>query len=83
MNTFMSGQNGHHFADSILRFIFLNENCSALSEISPKCIPKGLINNDLALIQAIGWCQASDKSLSEPMMSQFTDAYMCHSASLS
>ena len=31
----------------------------------------------------MAWRQAGDKPLSEPMMVWFTDAYMCHLASMS
>ena len=38
----------------------------------------GPINNILALIQIMAWSQLGDKPLPEPMMTQFTDAYMRH-----
>ena len=31
----------------------------------------------------MAWRQTGDKPLSEAMMEQFADAYMCHSASMS
>ena len=49
-------------------------------KISPKFIPKGPINNILALVQIMAWRRTGDKPLSEPMMTQFNDAYMRHSA---
>ena len=36
------------------------------------------IDNKPALAQIIDWCQAGDKLLPEPMMTQFTDTYMQH-----
>ena len=38
----------------------------------------GPINNIPALIQKMAWRQTGDKPLSEPMLTQFTDAYMRH-----
>ena len=36
--------------------------------ISLKFVPKGPINNILALVQIMAWCPSGDKPLSEPMM---------------
>ena len=30
------------------------------------------------LVQVMAWCRQGNKPLPEPMMTQFTDAYMCH-----
>ena len=38
-------QNGHHYADDILKYIFLSENVWILIKISLKFVPKGPINN--------------------------------------
>ena len=46
--------------------------------MSMKYIPKGLIDNKLALVQVIAWRRAGDKSLPKPILAQFTDAYMRH-----
>ena len=45
VNTLRVRQNGPHFADNILKCIFLNENVWILIKISSKFAPKGLINN--------------------------------------
>ena len=45
--------------------------------------PKGPINNMPVLVQIMAWRRTGDKPLSEPMMAQFNDAYMRHSASMS
>ena len=50
-------------------------------KISFKFVPDGAINNIPALVQH--WCRPGDKPLSEQMMTLITDAYMCHSASMS
>ena len=49
---------------------------------SLKFVPKGPINNTPALVQIMAWPRTGDKPLSEPMMTQFNDAYMRHSASM-
>ena len=48
-----------------------------------KFVPKGTINNTPALVQIMVWRRTGDKPLSETMMTQFNDAYMRHSASMS
>ena len=60
-NTLGPRQNGRHFADDILKCIFLNENIWISIKISLKFVPKGPINNIPALVQIV----AGDKSLSE------------------
>ena len=44
---------------------------------------KGLINNELALVQIMAWCQRGTKPLSESIMASFIDTYMHHFASIS
>ena len=43
----------------------------------------GPINDIPTLVQIMAWRRPGDKPLSEPMMTQFNDAYMRHSASMS
>ena len=83
INTLRPRQNGRHFPDDIFKRIFLNENVRILLKISLKFVPKGPINNIPALVQMMAWRRTGDKPLSEPMMTQFNDAYMRHSASMS
>ena len=61
-------QNGRHFADDIFKCIFLNENVWIPIRISLKFVPKGPINNILALVQIMAWRRSGVKPLSEPMM---------------
>ena len=68
LNTLRPRQNGRHFADDIFKCIFLNENVSVAIKISLKFVPKGPINNILALVQIMAWRRPGDKPLSEPMM---------------
>ena len=41
-------------------------------------VPKGPINNIPALVQIMAWQWPGNKPLSEPMLTQLTDAYMRH-----
>ena len=60
-------------ADGIFKHIFLNENAI---QISLKFLPKCSTDKKAALFQVMVWRQISDKPLSEPMLTRFTDAYM-------
>ena len=50
VNTLRPRQNGRHFADDILKGLFLNENAWIPIEISLKFVPKGPIDNIPALV---------------------------------
>ena len=78
VNSSPLGQNDRHFTDNIFRCIFVNEKFCILVKISLKFVPKGLIDNKPALVEIMAWRQIGDKPLSEPMLTQFTDAYMRH-----
>ena len=78
INSSPAGQNGRHFADDIFRCIFLNENICILIKISLKFVPKGPIDNNPALVEIMARRRIYDKPLSEPMLVQFTDAYIRH-----
>ena len=71
-------QNGRRFADDIFRCIFVNEKFCIFIKISLKFAPNGPIDNNPALVQIVAWCRIGDKPLSEPMLTQFTDAYKRH-----
>ena len=81
LNTLRPRQNGRHFADDILKYIFLNKNVWISIEISLKFVPKGPINNIPALVQIMAWRRPGDKTLSEQMMVRLPT--MRHSASMS
>ena len=68
INTLGHRQNGRHFADDILKCIFLNEIVWIAIKISLKFIPKGPINNIPSLVQIMAWRRPGDKPLSEAMM---------------
>ena len=50
LNSSPTEQNGRHFADDILRYIFMSEKFCILIKISPKFVPEGSINNNPALV---------------------------------
>ena len=66
-------------ADDIFKCIFLNENDKIPIWISLKLVPRSPIDDEPALVQVIAWRRTGDKPLPEPMLTQFTDAYMRHS----
>ena len=70
------GQNGRHVVDDIFKWFFMNEKSCILIQILLKFVPKGPIDNESPLIQVMAWRRTGDKPLSEPMLAQFTDAYM-------
>ena len=72
----LTQQNGRHFADDISRYIFLNEKFYILIRFSLKFVAKGTIDNKWALVQVMDWRLFGAKPLPEPMLIQFTDAYM-------
>ena len=57
-------------ADDIFEWIFV------------KVIPESPTDSKKALVQVMAWRQPGDKPLPEPMVTQFTDAYVRHSASM-
>ena len=63
------------FADDIFKCIFLKW---ILIQISLNFVPRSPIENKPALFQVMAWRRIGVKSLPEPMMAQFTDAYMRH-----
>ena len=65
-------------ADDIFKCIFVNENDKIPIQISLKLVPWSPIDNKSALVQVMAWRRTGDKPLPEPMMTQFTDAYMRH-----
>ena len=68
INSLRPRQNRRHFADDILKCVFLNENEWISLRISLKFVSKVRINNIPSLFQIMAWCRPGDKPLSEPMM---------------
>ena len=67
-----------NLADDIFNHIFLNENVRISIKISVELVTKGPIDNKPILFQVMAWRRTGDKPLPEPMLTQFTDAYMQH-----
>ena len=65
-------------ADDNLRVIFLNKNDRISIRISRKYVPGYPVGNTPALVQVMARRRTGDKPLPEPMLTQFTDAYMRH-----
>ena len=65
-------------ADDFLKCIFLNENDKVQIQISLKLVHRSPIDNKAALVQVMAWRRIGDKPLPEPVMTQFTDAYIWH-----
>ena len=78
--TLRSRQNGRHFADGLIKCIFLNENVWISTKIWQIFVPKGPIDNIQALIEIMPWCRPSFIWANDGYI---TDAYMRHSASMS
>ena len=54
------------------------QKCCISIRISLKYVRKGPIANIPALVQIMAWRRIGDKPLCEPMLVEFTDAYMRH-----
>ena len=72
------GQYGRHFSHYIFRSIFMNEKLCILIPISLRFVPKCPVDNKSALVQVMAWRKTGDMPLPEPMLTQFTNAYMWH-----
>ena len=62
-------------ADDMFNCIFLNETDRIPVNSLLKYFPRSPIDNKPALVQVMAWRRTGDKSLLEPMLIQFTDAY--------
>ena len=63
-------------ADNIFKRIFMNEKFCILIKIALKFVPQGPIDNNPALVKIMTLHRIGNKPWSEPMLNQFTDAYM-------
>ena len=64
------------------KFIFLYENCCILFQIS-QIFSQGSIHDKFALVQIMDQHNGGNRSLTEPVLSQFIETYMHHLASMS
>ena len=71
-------KSGYYCADNFFKFIFLNDDVLIWNKIQLKFIPSGLIQHMTALVPVMTWHQASYKPLSEPMLTMYANACMCH-----
>ena len=76
-------QNSQRFPDGISKSIFVNENVHISIKISLQSVPKQPNTNIPELVRIMAWCWSGDKPLSEPIMTQFDDAYVRRSDSMS
>ena len=84
VNTLSPRQDVRNFSDDIFKCIFLNENVWISIKISLKFFPKGSINNISALVQIDnGLAAIRRQAIIWTEDGLITDAYMCHSASMS
>ena len=61
--------------DDVFKCIFVNENDRILIPISLKIVPMSPTNKQ-ALVQVMALRRTGNKTLPEPMLTRFTDAYM-------
>ena len=54
----------------------MNEKSCISIRISLRFVPKGPIDNKSALVQVMACRRTGSKQLPEPMLAQFTDAYV-------
>ena len=66
---------------TFLDAFIMNEKI-AFDKMSLKFVHKGLIGNQWALVQVMACRRIGDKSLFEPMLTGFIDAYMQHSGEI-
>ena len=79
INSYLAGKKmAAILADDTLKCIFLNKNDRIPFRISLKFVPMSPVDNKPALVQVMAWRRTGDKPLPEPMITQFTDAYMRH-----
>ena len=69
-----------HYQDETVLSLSRRFRCQ---NISLKFVPRGPIDSYPWLVQLMAWRRTGDKTLSESMMTQFTDAYMRHQGDLS
>ena len=64
--------------DDTFKCISLNENDRIPIQISLEFVPRSAIYNKPVLVQVMASCRTGNKPLPEPMLTQFTEAYMQH-----
>ena len=77
-NALRSEQNGCRFEHNIFNYIFVEENLCILVQIRLTFVLKGLIDNELALIQVMAWYQTGNRPFTEPLLIKIHDAIWRH-----
>ena len=72
----MPEQSGFHFADNIFNCILLNKKDYTSVQISLKFVPNGPIDSISRLGHVMAWCQTGNKPLTEPMLTEITEALL-------
>ena len=75
VNTLGKEQNGRHFEDSFILFLYQN-CCNILIQIALPFVPKDPVHDQSAIAKTMFWCRTWYKPLSAPMMARLIDAYM-------
>ena len=70
-------------ADNNFKLIFLNKDDGILIQFSLKFVPRRPIDKKPAFVQVKAWHLFGAKPLPEPMLTQFTDAYIWHHGEMS
>ena len=76
-NSSIPGQNGLH-SETPFSYAFSCTKSCILNKLSPKFVPKGLINIIPALVQTMARRRTGDKPLSVPILTLLIDAHMRH-----
>ena len=82
VDTFRPRQNGHHFADDMLRYFFIKENGRISIDISLKIIPEGQIKNIPPIGSDNGLAPTMRQAIIWTNVGKFTVACRRHSASI-
>ena len=64
--------------DNIFKCIFVNEKFCILILISLKFVPEGPIDNKWRLVKVMAGRRRGHRPFPEPLLTQFTGAYMWH-----
>ena len=78
VNSCLPGQNGRNFGTQHFQMHFLEWKWYNSDSDFTEFFFRSPIDNKPALVQVMAWRCIGDKPLPEPMMAQFTDAYMWH-----
>ena len=78
INTLRPQQNGHHFADSIFKCIFMKENVCILIDNLLKIVHEGPVDINSSLVYVVALNQTGGKPIPKPMLTKIHDAIWRH-----